>query len=110
MENNSKKKIISNVWSVGYPKTILNSKLDMKKGLWADKLAQILWSYRTTAKISIGETPFSLAYGIEVMIPIEIGRSLARKIGYNKVQNEEAINVTRPLEENQDESQVKLTL
>lgn len=44
------------------------------------------------------------------MTPIEIGISLARKIGYNKVQNEEAINVTRPLEENQDESQVKLTV
>lgn len=53
-------------------KNILKKKLDLTKGLWADELPQILWLYRITMKISIGETPFSLTYGTKAMILVEI--------------------------------------
>ena len=31
----------------------------------------VLWAYRTSVKIATGFTPFQLAYGLEVVLPIE---------------------------------------
>ncbi|GJU44619.1 reverse transcriptase domain-containing protein [Tanacetum coccineum] len=39
---------------------------------WIDELPQVLWAHRTTPKSSNGETPFSLVYGSEAVILIEI--------------------------------------
>ncbi|XP_071708830.1 uncharacterized protein [Rutidosis leptorrhynchoides] len=39
---------------------------------WVDELPNVLWAHRTTFKKSIGETPFSLVYGSEAVIPAEI--------------------------------------
>nr|GEV49542.1 reverse transcriptase domain-containing protein [Tanacetum cinerariifolium] len=39
---------------------------------WVDELPQVLWAHRTTLKSSNGETPFSLVYGLEAVILIEI--------------------------------------
>ena len=33
----------------------------------------MLWSYRTSFRPTTGETPFSLAYGVEAVILVEIG-------------------------------------
>lgn len=57
-------------------KTILKSlkkRLEKKKGKWPDELPAVLWAYRTTPRRSTGETPYSLAYGTEAVIPLEIG-------------------------------------
>ena len=44
---------------------------------WHQQLPYALWGYRTLIRSSIGATPYSLVYGIEVVIPIEMGvRSL----------------------------------
>ncbi|XP_022870754.1 uncharacterized protein LOC111389999 [Olea europaea var. sylvestris] len=53
----------------------IKERLSEAKGKWADKLPGVLWSYRTTIRKPTRETPFSLAYGMEVVIPIEIGHS-----------------------------------
>ena len=47
--------------------------LDQKKGAWADELASVLWSYRTTPQSSTSETPYRLTYGVDAVIPVEIG-------------------------------------
>lgn len=39
---------------------------------WTDELPNVLWSYRTTPRSSTGETPFSLAYRVEVVLPVEV--------------------------------------
>ena len=44
----------------------------MKPREWAEKLLGVLWAYRTTNRVSTGETPFSLAYETEVIIPVDI--------------------------------------
>nr|AAK38382.1 hypothetical protein [Arabidopsis thaliana] len=44
--------------------------LDSKKSMWSDVLHGVLWAYRTTPRKSTQETPFSLAYGLEAVIPI----------------------------------------
>ncbi|XP_015950200.1 uncharacterized protein LOC107475065 [Arachis duranensis] len=51
----------------------LKKRLDEAKGLWADELGSVLWSYRTTSQMTTGETPFRLTYGVEAVIPVEIG-------------------------------------
>jgi len=44
---------------------------------WHLQLPYALWGYRTLIQSSIGATPYSLVYGIEVVLPIEMGvRSL----------------------------------
>ena len=39
---------------------------------WHEKLPFALHSYRTGVRTSIGATPYSLVYGMEVVLPIEV--------------------------------------
>ncbi|XP_047331527.1 uncharacterized protein LOC124935113 [Impatiens glandulifera] len=39
---------------------------------WHEKLPYAMWGYRTTARTSTGETPYSLGYGMEAVQPIEL--------------------------------------
>jgi hypothetical protein len=69
----------------------LKKKLDWRKGLWVEYVPEILWSYRTTARTPTGETPFSLSYGIEAVIPVEIGSPSYRVEQYDPNHNDEGI-------------------
>ncbi|KAL0433973.1 UNVERIFIED_CONTAM: putative enzymatic polyprotein [Sesamum latifolium] len=40
---------------------------------WTEELTSVLWAYRTTPRGSTGESPFSLVYGTEAIIPAELG-------------------------------------
>ena len=40
---------------------IIKTRLQRAKGIWPNKLPSVLWAYRTTARIPMGETPFRLA-------------------------------------------------
>ena len=51
----------------------LKKRLDDAKGRWVEELPHVLWTYRTTPRQSTGETPFSMTYGAEAVIPLEIG-------------------------------------
>ena len=51
----------------------LKKMLDDAKGRWVEELPHVLWMYRTTRRRSTRETPFSMSYGTEVVIPIETG-------------------------------------
>ncbi|KAL5573588.1 hypothetical protein UlMin_023185 [Ulmus minor] len=53
-------------------KQTLKKKLEKSKGAWVDELPLVLWSYRTSFRATTSETPFSLAYGVEAVIPVEI--------------------------------------
>ena len=39
---------------------------------WSEKLPFALWAYRTFFRTSTGATPYSLVYGMEAVLPIEI--------------------------------------
>ena len=39
---------------------------------WSKKLLFALWAYRTSFRTSIGATPYSLVYGMEAILPVEI--------------------------------------
>ena len=40
---------------------------------WHLQLSIALWGYRTSIQSSTGATPYSLVYGIEKVLPIEMG-------------------------------------
>ena len=50
----------------------LKRRLEDAKGRWANELPSVLWAYRITPRRSTGETPFSLTYGVEAVIPAEV--------------------------------------
>ena len=60
--------------------TALKKKLEGVKGKRADELPELLWAYRTTSRRLTGAIPFALAYGMEAVIPTEIGMSIAKTI------------------------------
>ncbi|RVX05620.1 hypothetical protein CK203_027291 [Vitis vinifera] len=39
---------------------------------WSEKLHFSLWAYRTSFRTSTGATPYSLVYGMEVVLPVEM--------------------------------------
>nr|CAN82803.1 hypothetical protein VITISV_024865 [Vitis vinifera] len=51
----------------------LKKRLEQAKGKWVEELPGVLWAYRTTPGRPIGNTPFALAYGMDAVIPTEIG-------------------------------------
>ncbi|RVW92740.1 Pro-Pol polyprotein [Vitis vinifera] len=53
--------------------TALKKRLEQAKGKWVEKLPGVLWAYRTTPGWPTGNTPFALAYGMDAVIPTEIG-------------------------------------
>ncbi|RVW17410.1 hypothetical protein CK203_094154 [Vitis vinifera] len=57
-------------------KTLINAlkkRLEQAKGKWVEELPGVLWAYRTTPGRPTGNTPFALTYGMDAVIPTEIG-------------------------------------
>ena len=59
----------------------LKKRLDEKKGNWVEELNNVIWAYQTTPRTSTRETPFRLTYGMDAVIPVEIGSSSYRVSG-----------------------------
>jgi len=53
----------------------LKRRLEKAKGTWADEVPSIVWAYHTTPQSTTKETPFSLVYGSDAMILVEIQES-----------------------------------
>ena len=47
-------------------------KLHKSGRCWIDELSTVLWSIRTTPNRATGQTPFSLVYGVEAVLPMEL--------------------------------------
>ena len=39
---------------------------------WHEKLPYALWGYRTSVRTSTSATPYSLVYGMEAVLPVEV--------------------------------------
>ncbi|XP_072066722.1 uncharacterized protein [Arachis hypogaea] len=77
----------------------LKKRLEGKNGSWADELASVLWSYRTTPQSSTGETPFRLTYGVDAVIPVEVGEPSLRLLlgGGSEAIEKDLVNETRQM-------------
>ncbi|KAJ4702888.1 Rve domain-containing protein [Melia azedarach] len=92
-------------------KKALKTKLDDKKGNWVDELPEVLWACRTTSRTAIGETPFSLSFGFEAIIPAEIGIPTYRITNFQEKKNYEALNLNLDLlEEKREESHIRVAV
>uniref|UniRef100_A0A2N9FTJ7 Uncharacterized protein n=1 Tax=Fagus sylvatica TaxID=28930 RepID=A0A2N9FTJ7_FAGSY len=56
----------------------IKKRLEEAKGRWVEELPSVMWTHRTTKRRSTGETPFALAYGVEAVIPLEVGLPTTR--------------------------------
>ena len=72
---------------------IIKTQLEGVKGIWLEELPSILWAYRTTARMPIGETPFRLTYGSEAVIPAEVGLTSYKVDNHDERKNDEAIRL-----------------
>ncbi|XP_016170568.1 uncharacterized protein LOC107613192 [Arachis ipaensis] len=77
----------------------LKKRLDSKKGNWANEFPSVLWSYRTTEQSATGETPFRLTYGVDAVIPVEIGEPSPRLLlaGMSEAVEKDLIEETREM-------------
>ena len=87
----------------------LKRRLEGVKGNWAEELPNVLWAYRTTPQRSTGETPFSLTYGVEAVIPTEVNLCSAQVSKFNTSQNDDQlIERLDLLEEYRDTATIRL--
>jgi len=71
-------------------------------------LPEVMWSYRTTPSSATSETPYSLAFGVEAVILVEIGSPSYRIQHYNPGFNSEGLKLHLDLlEEKREEASVR---
>ena len=69
----------------------LKKRFNDAKGRWVEELPHILWTNRTTPRRSTGETPFSMSYGVEAVIPIETSFPTLRTQSFNPNDNDKLL-------------------
>ena len=88
----------------------LKKMLDDAKGKWVEELRHVLWTYRTMPPKSNGETPFSMTYGAEAVIPLETGFPTSRTSSFNPRDNDEQLtNNLNLIEEKRENATIQLT-
>lgn len=70
----------------------LKKRLEEVKGKWVEELPHVLWAYRMTPRRSIGETPISMMYGSEAIIPLEMGFPTMRVDWFDNINNEQLLS------------------
>ena len=74
-----------------------------------EKLSHVLWTYRTTPRKSTRETPFSMTYGAEAIIPLENGFPTMRTGTFTLDGNDELLKKNLNLvEERRENAMVQL--
>ena len=83
--------------------------LDDAKGRWVEELPHVLWTYQTTPRKSIGETPFSMTYGAKAIIRLENGFPTMRTSTFTSDGNDELLKKNLDLvEERRENAMVQL--
>ena len=83
--------------------------LDDAKGRWVEELPHVLWTYRTIPHKSTGETPFSMTYGAEAVIPLEAGFPTLKTSSFCPSSNDELLGKSLDLiEDRREKAMVQL--
>ena len=81
-------------------KTVVNmqkKRLESSQGLWAEELHGVLWAYRSTPKTATQETPYSLVYGTEAIIPTEMHVKTTVSRSLTQEENNELLSLSLDL-------------
>ena len=82
----------------------LKKRLDEAKGKWVEELPHVLWTYRTTPRRSTRETPFSMTYRAEAVIPLETGFPTLRTNAFTPDNNDRLLEKSLDLIKERRES------
>ncbi|GKC62865.1 reverse transcriptase domain-containing protein, partial [Tanacetum coccineum] len=86
----------------------IKARLGGRNKKWIKELSHVLWAHHTMIKSSNGDTPFSLTYGTEAVIPMEIGMPILRTAEVDLVQNNEALEINLDLlEERREQATIR---
>ncbi|KAL0462518.1 UNVERIFIED_CONTAM: hypothetical protein Slati_0139400 [Sesamum latifolium] len=69
----------------------IKKRLDRARGTWVEELTSVLWSYRNTPGGSTGESPFTLVYGTEAIIPAELGIPSHKILHFDEEHNSQLL-------------------
>jgi len=61
------------------------------KTSWPDELPRILWAYHITHQSTTQETPFSLVYETDALLPVEIGHPASESSGLIRSNDEQGL-------------------
>ncbi|XP_024190641.1 uncharacterized protein LOC112194657 [Rosa chinensis] len=78
-------------------KKLLKKKLEDKKGLWAEKLPEVLWAIKRTPTSASGETLFCMMFGTDAVLPIKVTQPTARVECYDTTTKFEGVNLDKDL-------------
>ncbi|GJR70811.1 reverse transcriptase domain-containing protein [Tanacetum coccineum] len=81
----------------------IKSRLGERNKNWIEELPHIMWAHRTMIKSSHGDTPFSLTYGTEAVIPAKIGMPPYRTAVVDAAHNDEELRLNLDLLEERRE-------
>nr|GEW58575.1 reverse transcriptase domain-containing protein [Tanacetum cinerariifolium] len=81
----------------------IKSRLGEGNRNWVEELSHVLWAHRTMIKSSHGDTPFSLTYGTEAVIPAEIRMPTYRTTTVDVVNIDEELHLNLDLLEERRE-------
>ncbi|XP_068476209.1 uncharacterized protein [Phaseolus vulgaris] len=86
----------------------LKRRLEKAKGTWAEGVPRIVWAYHTTPQSTTRETPFSLVYGSDAMILVDIQESSPRFQSFvaEEFNEERKVNLDL-LDEVREEARIK---
>ncbi|GKC66619.1 reverse transcriptase domain-containing protein [Tanacetum coccineum] len=74
---------------------------------WMEEISHVLWAHRTMVKSSNEDTLFSLTYGMEAVIPAEIGMPTFRTAELDMAENDEAFQINiEILEEKREQAAI----
>ncbi|GJX03136.1 reverse transcriptase domain-containing protein [Tanacetum coccineum] len=86
----------------------IKARLDARSKNWMEEFSHVQWAHRTMIKSSNRDTPFSLTYGTEAVIPAEIRMSTLRTAEVDLVQNNEALEINLDLlEEKREQAAIR---
>ena len=82
----------------------MKKRLDDANGRWVEELPHVLWTYRTMPRRYTRETPFSMTYEANAVIPLEINFPTQRTSAFCPNANNRLLEKSLDLIEERRES------
>ncbi|XP_073051318.1 uncharacterized protein [Primulina eburnea] len=86
----------------------LKARLYGKGKNWVEELPSVLYAYWTTPRSCTRETPYSLVYGSEAVLPVEIGQSSTRIESYPSNNDQARVIELDLVEERRDQAAIRM--